>query len=172
MSEGIKRRERIIEILRMSKDPVSGTDLARMLHVSRQVIVQDVALLRAEHKEILSTYKGYLLPQEQEQRECIRVFRVHHKTEETQDELHIMVDHGGNVRDVFVEHPLYGQLRADLMVSNRLEVQQFVERMHANGAQPLKTLTDGSHYHTVSAPSEENLDLIEAKLRERHYLEL
>ena len=75
MSEGEKRRAQILEILRESEQPVSGTDLAGRLHVSRQVIVQDVALLRAENKEIMSTYKGYVMPSVEKQRGCVRVFR-------------------------------------------------------------------------------------------------
>lgn len=70
---------------------MSGTDLAGRLHVSRQVIVQDVALLRAENREILSTYKGYVLPSAEKQSSCVRVFRVNHTTEETLDELQTMV---------------------------------------------------------------------------------
>ena len=98
------------------------------------------------------------------------MFRVNHTTEETLDELQTMVDYGGTVLDVFVEHPLYGQIRADLMVHNRLEVSQFVEKMAACKAHPLNMLTDGWHYHTVAAPSEEHLDLLEEELRKKHYL--
>ncbi len=92
MSEGDRRRAQILEILKKSEQPVSGTDLAGRLHVSRQVIVQDVALLRAENREILSTYKGYVLPSAEKQSSCVRVFRVNHTTEETLDELQTMVD--------------------------------------------------------------------------------
>ena len=93
MSEGDRRRAQILEILKKSEQPVSGTDLAGRLHVSRQVIVQDVALLRAENREILSTYKGYVLPSAEKQSSCVRVFRVNHTTEETLDELQTMVDY-------------------------------------------------------------------------------
>ena len=170
MSEGDRRRAQILEILKKSEQPVSGPDLAGRLHVSRQVIVQDVALLRAENREILSTYKGYVLPSAEKQSSCVRVFRVNHTTEETLDELQTMVDYGGTVLDVFVEHPLYGQIRADLMVHNRLEVSQFVEKMAACKAHPLNMLTDGWHYHTVAAPSEKHLDLLEEELHKKHYL--
>lgn len=57
MTEGEKRRSQIIKILKDSKSPVSGTKLAKVLKVSRQVIVQDMALLRAQRMQILSTYK-------------------------------------------------------------------------------------------------------------------
>ena len=58
--EGDERRKKIIEILHGRKMPVSGTELAAELGVSRQVIVQDIALLRATDKNILSTNKGYI----------------------------------------------------------------------------------------------------------------
>ena len=61
--EGKDRRERLIALLQQADTPISGTELAKQLGVSRQVIVQDVALLRAENCEILSTNKGYLLYQ-------------------------------------------------------------------------------------------------------------
>lgn len=53
--EGEKRREQLIALLKQADIPVSGTDLAKRLGVSRQVIVQDIALLRAVNKNILST---------------------------------------------------------------------------------------------------------------------
>ena len=87
------------------------------------------------------------------------------------DELQLIVDYGGKVQDVFVEHPLYGQIRADLMIANRMEAKQFVEQMETHEAHPLKLLTDDCHYHTVVAGSEEQLDLIEQELKMRGYLQ-
>ena len=170
MTEGEKRRSQIIKILKDSKSPVSGTKLAKVLKVSRQVIVQDMALLRAQRMQILSTYKGYCLDAAVKE-QYVRIFRVHHDTEHTLDELQLIVDYGGKVLDVFVEHPLYGQIRADLMIANRMEAKQFVEQMEAHEAHPLKLLTDDCHYHTVVAGSEKQLDLIEQELKERGYLQ-
>ena len=170
MTEGEKRRSQIIKILKDSKSPVSGTKLAKVLKVSRQVIVQDMALLRAQRMQILSTYKGYFLDAAVKE-QYVRIFRVHHDTEHTLDELQLIVDYGGKVLDVFVEYPLYGQIRADLMIANRMEAKQFVEQMEAHAAHPLKLLTDDCHYHTVVAGSEEQLDLIEQELKMRGYLQ-
>ena len=61
MTEGGKRRDGILSLLEESDTPLSGTELAHRFKVSRQVIVQDIALLRAEDKKILSTYRGYVL---------------------------------------------------------------------------------------------------------------
>ena len=102
MTEGEKRRSQIIKILKDSKSPVSGTKLAKVLKVSRQVIVQDMALLRAQRMQILSTYKGYFLDAAVKE-QYVRIFRVHHDTEHTLDELQLIVDYGGKVLEA---HPL------------------------------------------------------------------
>ena len=166
---GTERRTKIVELIQNSEKPLSRTALAKQCDVSRQVIVQDMALLRAERMQILSTYKGYFLDAAVKE-QYVRIFRVHHDTEHTLDELQLIVDYGGKVLDVFVEHPLYGQIRADLMIANRMEAKQFVEQMEAHEAHPLKLLTDDCHYHTVVAGSEEQLDLIEQELKMRGYL--
>ena len=54
------RREKLLNLVKRSKRPLSGTWLARKLGVSRQVIVQDVALLRAHGEQVHSTPRGYL----------------------------------------------------------------------------------------------------------------
>lgn len=106
----------------------------------------------------------------EKKRKCIRVFCVCHSTKDTQDELQTIVDYGGHVLDVAVDHPLYGQIRADLIINNRLDVAEFVDRMNRYNAQPLKVLTGDYHYHTVTAESEKNLDFIEQELRKKGYL--
>lgn len=171
MTEGEKRRMKILELLKHSAEPVSGSDLASGLGVSRQVIVQDIALLRAENKEILSTYRGYILHSpDMEAGACIRVFCVSHSTEDTLDELQTIVDFGGRVLDVSVDHELYGHITVDLIINNRLDASVFVEKMAASHVQPLKALTGGCHYHTVAAPEKRNLDLIEEELMKKGYL--
>ena len=167
---GSERRQELLQLLSGTQTPISGTSLAKHFTVSRQVIVQDMALLRAQRMQILSTYKGYFLDAAVKE-QYVRIFRVHHDTEHTLDELQLIVDYGGKVLDVFVEHPLYGQIRADLMIANRMEAKQFVEQMEAHEAHPLKLLTDDCHYHTVVAGSEEQLDLIEQELKMRGYLQ-
>ena len=165
------RKQEILRLLGEAPEPLSGTALARALSVSRQIIVQDIALLRAEGHNILSTYRGYVLPAKTVRAErAVRVFRMQHETEDTLDELQTIVDCGGQVLDVFIEHALYGVLRADLMIGSRLDAETFMQRMESVSDKPLKTLTGGCHYHTVTAPSERLLDYIESALREKHYL--
>ncbi|MGN6711316.1 hypothetical protein SAMN02745136_04097 [Anaerocolumna jejuensis DSM 15929] len=167
--EGQDRRNELTRILEETKEPVSGTELAKRLGVSRQVIVQDIALLRAVNKNILSTTKGYLI-YKQEKQKVNRCFATRHTTEEIEDELNTIVDNGGKVLDVIVMHDLYGEISVDLIIKNRRDVADFVEKVKAKRTVPLKDLTNGTHLHTVEADSEEILDQIERALREKNYL--
>lgn len=167
--EGNERREKIIEILNTTKEPISGTALAKKLGVSRQVIVQDIALLRAVNKNILSTTKGYLLYY-QEKEKVNRCFLVKHTTDQIEDELCTIVDNGGKILDVIVAHEIYGEIAADLIISTRQDVYDFVEKVKSKKTVPLKELTDGVHLHTVEADSEEVLDRIEEALKNKNYL--
>lgn len=167
---GNERRAKIASLLD-SKKPVSGTELARRLGVSRQIIVQDVALMRAENKNILSTNKGYLLYDSAELTgQYRRVFHVRHTTDQVLDELLTITELGGKVLDVLVEHELYGQIRADLLITCPSDAEEFSERLAASTGAPLKMLTQDNHYHTVTASSERLLDLIEAELQKKGYL--
>ena len=183
--DGDKRRQQIMEILNQETSPVSGAELAKRAGVSRQIVVQDIALLRAENKEIMSTNKGYVLykPQQGAEKARVRVFRVNHDTEHMLDELQTIVDYGGRILDVSIEHALYGQISVDLIINNRLDALEFVNQMAMSRDQPLKVLTGGGHehrqerprpgachYHTVAADSEKNLDMIEMELQRKGYL--
>ena len=169
---GEVRRMKIRQMLLEAREPLTGTALARGLHVSRQVIVQDIALMRAEHLPILSTNKGYLLrPDALQASQPKRVFLVRHTNEQVLEEFMTVIDLGGRILDVSVEHELYGPIRADLLIENAQDAQDFVDRLTSCRDNPLKVLTDDCHYHTVTAPSEKLLDLIEAELRNRGFLE-
>lgn len=169
---GEDRRAQIRRMLQQAQHPLTGTVLARELHVSRQVIVQDIALMRAEHLPILSTNKGYLLrPDAAQASQPKRVFFVRHTTEQVMEEFMTVIDLGGRILDVSVEHELYGPIRADLLIENAQDATEFIERLAACRDNPLKVLTDDCHFHTVTAPSEKLLDLIEAELRSRGFLE-
>jgi len=167
--EGNKRREQLIKILREQGEPVSGGELSRILGVSRQVIVQDIALLRAADINIFSTTRGYLIYQSDNPK-VKRVFRVKHLTEQIEDELCTFVDNGGKILDVFVTHEIYGDIATALTIRNRQDVYDFVKKVKEKKIVPLKDLTDGVHQHTVEADSEETLSRIEDALREKGYL--
>lgn len=169
---GEQRREAVRKMLKDSRQPVTGTALAARFHVSRQVIVQDIALMRAEQIPILSTNKGYLLvPDGARTSRPKRVFFVRHTNDRVLEEFMTVIDLGGRILDVAVEHELYGPIRADLLIENAQDAVEFVERLNACRDNPLKVLTDDCHFHTVSAPSEKLLDLIEGELRSRGFLE-
>ncbi len=166
---GEERRTKIIEILRNNEEPVSGTELAKRLNVSRQIIVQDIALLRAVNRNIISTTKGYLLYY-QEIQKVNRCFLVKHTDEQIEDELCTIVDNGGKVLDVIVMHEIYGEISTGLIIKNRKDVYDFVEKLKNRKTVPLKDLTGNVHLHTVEADSETMLDAIEKKLKEKNYL--
>lgn len=164
-----QRRERILELLRQTESPMSGSALAKQLGVSRQVIVQDMALLRTRSDvEILSTYQGYLLHRRQEP--CRRVFKVRHNASRTREELQEIVDLGGRIEDVFVYHRVYGVVRGQLSIYSRKDVQDFMERLRESSSAPLMQITDDFHYHTVTADTVQTLDQIQQRLEELGFL--
>lgn len=171
MLDGSQRRKSIIGLLEQSAAPISGTELARHFSVSRQVIVQDIALLRAENKNVLSTNKGYLLfhPHSDEP-SCKTVIYVKHNSEEVLSEMSSIVELGGQMLDVSVDHSLYGQIRLDLVIQNMEDAGDFVARMKESKSKPLCALTGDYHYHTISAPSERVLELIKADLKAKGFL--
>ena len=168
---GEERRSQILQMLRSQPLPLSGTALANVFHVSRQVIVQDIALMRAESHDILSTNRGYLYRREDQNPSFPkRVFYVRHNTEQVLDEFLTIIDLGGKILDVVVEHDIYGQIRVDLLIETPADAYEFCEKLANSHNNPLKILTDDCHYHTVAAPSSKLLDLIEKELEEKGYL--
>ena len=165
--EGQMRRDTIIKMLGEKGKPLSGTELAKELGVSRQVIVQDIALIRAAGYDVIATNRGYICSSPVRE---TRVFEVNHTDEQMQDELNTIVDFGGVVLDVIVRHEVYGELRAELNISSRNKVALFMEEIRQGKSRPLKNITSGEHFHTVSADSAQTLDLIEEELRKKDYL--
>lgn len=164
---GSERREQIIRQIQESKAPVSGTKLASLYSVSRQVIVQDIALIRAAGYEIISTNRGYILNQP---KTVCRIFKVQHTDEQLEEELNTIADLGGCVDNVMIHHRVYGKMEAELALSSRRKVGAFMEDIRSGKSSPLKNITSNYHYHKVSADSEETLDLIEQELREKGFL--
>lgn len=169
--DGDGRREEILQMMKRAGSPLSGSVLAQKMGVSRQVIVQDIALLRAVNKNILSTNKGYVLYEQQaEGGRKKKTMKVKHKDSDIQDELYTIVDCGGRVRDVVVEHPIYGQIIVDLLIDSRMDVDDFIAQVEKYKTKPLNNLTNGVHFHTIESESEKTLCIIEQKLREKGYL--
>ena len=164
---GTERREEITKILNSSLSPVSASTLAQVFNVSRQVIVQDIALLRTGGLKIAAHSKGYVL---ESSGRFSKVFKVIHNDEDAEKELNLIVDCGGIVEDVFVYHKYYGTLRAPMNIRSRLNVKSFMQDISSGKSSLLKNVTAGYHYHTVLADSEETLKLIEDSLWEQGFL--
>lgn len=164
---GSERRDAIVSRIRNSEIPVSGRELAAQFDVSRQVIVQDIALIRASGYNIISTNRGYII---NEPRSVRRTFKVRHTDAQLEEELNAIVDLGGKVCDVTVNHKVYGRLTAELNITSRRKAASFLDDIRNGKSSPLKNITSDYHYHTVEADSGETLDMIETMLREKRFL--
>ena len=164
------RRKEIIHILSASDHAISGSELAAMLDVSRQVIVQDIALLRAEGNEILATPQGYLLLYHDKPETIKMIIASKHNKEQIKDELITIVDEGGTVLDVIVEHSIYGQISGSIMVSSRRDVEKFIDKINKDDTKPLSNLTDGVHLHTISCKDQDTVERIKKNLSKKGYL--
>ena len=159
-----ERRQAIRELLQNSKQPVSASALAARFAVSRQIIVGDIALLRAAGgAEIPPTPRGYVILRETAG--LVRQVAVQHDAAGMEAELNAMVDQGCTVLDVIVEHPIYGQLTGPLQLASRYDVAQFLARCSQPDARPLSELTEGIHLHTLSCPDEAAFDRVRQELR-------
>lgn len=164
---GSERRKELLNILNNSEKPVSGSKLAEKLHVSRQVIVQDITLLRSTGNDIMSTHRGYVI---NKNNEYTRVFKVIHADEDVEKELSLIVDLGGRIKDVFIYHKVYNIVRGELNIKSRMDIRNYLEEIRSGKSSLLKNVTSGYHYHTVTADSEKILDIIQDELKKAGFL--
>ena len=162
-----QRRSQILQLLRESRRPLSASALAGGLGVSRQIIVGDVALLRAAGADITATPRGYVILSPSG---LVRRVAVRHRPDQMEQELTLMVDQGCTVLDVMVEHPVYGQLTGRLDLSSRHDVAEFTRRVADSRSQPLAALTDGIHLHTLSCPDEAAWQRVRQALEQAGFL--
>ncbi len=162
-----KRREEILSLIGNTENPIPANVLKERFNVSRQVIVQDIAVLRAGGYDITSTNRGYYL---NVRAKATRVFKCRHTFDEIVREGMLIINEGGAVEDIFVNHRVYGRISARLDLHNRTHVEELYRSLVSGASKPLMSVTDGYHYHTVSADSEKTLDTIEQLLRENGYL--
>ena len=158
-----ERRAEIVKMLRSADQPIAAKDLAARFQVSRQVIVQDMAVIRASIPEIISTNRGYVI---QKDEVCSREFKVCHGQDRVEEELNIFVDYGGIVRNVSISHRAYGRITAEMDIRSRQDVCEFIARLGNSKSTLLGNATSGYHYHVIEAASQQRLDLIEEKLEE------
>lgn len=156
---GAERRQILMTTLMRSKEPITGRELGDLTNVSRQVIVGDITLLKAKGEPIIATSRGYVYMHPQiDLLRTEKVIVCNHTSEQTEVELNILVDNGITVKDVRIEHPVYGDLTASVMVSNRSEVKKFIENIQITNASFLLELTEGIHLHTLIANSEQEIE--------------
>ncbi len=167
---GDKRRQLILKWLKEADAPISGNQLASRTNVSRQVIVQDISLLKAGNEPIMATPQGYIFAEETSFLGERRVIAVKHNKEQAAEELNILVDHGVTVVDVIVDHPIYGEITASLHLKSRFDVEKFIKKLQTTGATMLSGLTDGTHLHTLEADTKEQIDLAIQELDKAGFL--
>ena len=167
----INRREEILRKLTNNESPIKGTDLAELYSVSRQVIVQDIAILRAKGTNILATPQGYIIPQRAQKTNIRKTIVCNHKGyDQLENELRIIVDLGGKIIDVIVDHPLYGEIKSPINIESRHELAQFMKNIKDSNAEPLSSLTAGLHLHTIEVKDEDVFDRIRKALEDKKYL--
>ena len=160
-----QRRIEILSVLKESVSPISANAFAKEFSVTRQIIVADIALLRASGYPIRAEHKGYVL-EKVESNEIRKRIVVKHGAKELTEELYAVVDNGGKVLDVIIDHSIYGKISAELNLSSRYEVDLFVKRISEENVTPLSLLTDGLHIHTVAIKNLESYEKIIEKLSE------
>ena len=166
---GSDRRKQIVDQIRNSTTPVAGKVLAAAYDVSRQVIVQDMAVIRASTPGILSTTRGYVLQQDKDIA-CTREFKVRHGQEQAAEELNLIVDCGGRVKNISISHRVYGRVTAEMDIRSRQDVNEFVQAINSSHSSVLSSATSGYHYHLIEASSQERLDLIGEQLKKAGFL--
>ena len=157
-----ERRNEILNFLQNADEPVAARKLASQFGVSRQVIVQDMAVIRAATPGILSTTRGYVIQQDSS---CVREFKVRHESDQTAEEMNLIVDCGGRICNISISHRVYGRVSAEMDIRSRQDVNEFITALNNSNSSALSNATSGYHYHLVEAASEERLDLIEEQLK-------
>jgi len=165
-----ERRSAILDWLIEEGKPITGSDLARRSGVSRQVIVQDMSILKAKGEPIFSTAQGYLYLQQKQEKRIQRLVPVQHSPSDTKEELNIFVDCGLTVVDVTIEHAIYGEITGTLRLSSRQDVSDFCERLETHKANLLSQLTNGVHLHLVEAKTEAQIEIALKQLEEKGFL--
>ncbi len=167
-----ERRNEIIELLQTADTPITGSELAQRFDISRQVIVQDIAVLRASGYNVMASSNGYFLPKKKSNNTIIKtIVSSHTGTRDMKDELMLIVGYGCKVIDVIVEHPIFGEIVAQLMIGTEEEVHQYIEKVEKHNASPLSSLTEGHHIHTIEVPSEKVYTALVDDLKKRGFID-
>jgi hypothetical protein len=164
------RRQQIADYIKEQNYPVTGSTLSQIFNVSRQIIVSDIAALKHDHP-IVSTKRGYIYqPPQKIGGPYERTVMVSHTAEEMSTEVRIIVENGAIVNDVSIQHPIYGRITVELMLTSIEDCDKFSRNMLEDNGRMLAELTDGIHQHTLSAVTEKILDNAVNDLRKHGFL--
>lgn len=166
----LNRKQELLTLLKQSKEAINGQSLAERFGVTRQIIVQDIALLRADGAQIISTNRGYIYKNSDDNSYAHRLFKVNHTVIDMEEELLAIVDNGGRIQNIMIDHPVYGEIQTLLKLTCRRDVSHFLDQASSNDFRPLSDLTNGVHYHLVEADSEQDIDYIEEALNQQGFL--
>ena len=164
-----QRRKNILKKLKLSNEPISANVFVDAFSVTRQIIVADIALLRASGYPIRSEHRGYFL-EKSDKNEILKRIVVKHGSDEVKDELFTIIDNGAKVIDVIIDHTIYGKMSAELNLSSRYDVEKFIQQLDNTGANPLSILTEGLHIHTISIKDPESFERIVEQLKNLNIL--
>ena len=166
----LNRKQELLALLKQSKEAINGQSLAEQFGVTRQIIVQDIALLRADGAQIISTNRGYIYKNSDDNSYAHRLFKVNHTVNEMEEELLAIVDNGGRIKNIMIDHPVYGEIQTLLKLTCRRDVRHFLKQATSSDFRPLSELTNGVHFHLVEAYSQQDLDYIEEALHHLGFL--
>lgn len=166
--ESTQRRDTIIKLLIQENKPIKGSELAKTFGVTRQVIVKDIAIIRASGLNILATPDGYI--HNVDSNKVLSIIAVNHTEDDTIEELRTVVKYGGIIEDVIIEHPLYGEIKGILKIKNLNELEKFTKSFNEKKVKPLSILTNGVHLHTISTENEEDMINIKSELKRKGFL--
>ena len=166
----LNRKQELLALLKQSKEAINGQSLAEQFGVTRQIIVQDIALLRADGAQIISTNRGYIYKNSDDNSYAHRLFKVNHTVNEMEEALLAIVDNGGRIKNIMIDHPVYGEIQTLLKLTCRRDVRHFLKQATSSDFRPLSELTNGVHFHLVEADSQQDLDYIEEALHHLGFL--
>lgn len=166
----LNRKQELLALLKQSKEAINGQSLAEQFGVTRQIIVQDIALLQADGAQIISTNRGYIYKNSDDNSYAHRLFKVNHTVNEMEEELLAIVDNGGRIKNIMIDHPVYGEIQTLLKLTCRRDVRHFLKQATSSDFRPLSELTNGVHFHLVEADSQQDLDYIEEALHHLGFL--
>jgi transcriptional regulator of NAD metabolism len=163
-----ERRARLLDILTDAESPVTGSTLSALLGVSRQAIVNDIAILRASGNVISGGPHGYRIGPVLGMVEIIHCL---HPPDRGREEWEILLDRGVVVLDVGVDHSIFGEIRAPVLVETRADIDRHADTITKAGEAPLSVITGGRHTHMVRAPNHDALEAAKRELDERGILD-